>query len=313
VFEFRTILAIASFACGALLLIVGVLRFHAHRRSRTRRSDLLTISYGVLFGIVGLIILFRSDHAATEREFAPQVMREAKPEQEMMHQSPATSLDSTQVETGVSESSRADVDMGASRQLKTQSVPPVDHADNGAVAMRRKLVQRPQQIASEVKEPAEVIHRLSPGDRVFLTVSSAFDAIEKWFMEHGYPNTRGDEFADSHAPTLNQLRRHQIRFPNIEFESGTAELMPQSLGALKELAASLNALSSSVSIEIQASVDSLGPEPYNHILTQARAEVVRDVLVQEGVDTRRIVANAKGSQGDDSTNMSGQINFVLRP
>ena len=64
-------------------------------------------------------------------------------------------------------------------------------------------------------------------------------------------------------------------------------------------------------LEIQARVDSAGPEAFNFMLTQARAAAVRDYLVEEGVSAERLIARGFGSEPIPQAN--GQlIAFVVR-
>jgi outer membrane protein OmpA-like peptidoglycan-associated protein len=64
-------------------------------------------------------------------------------------------------------------------------------------------------------------------------------------------------------------------------------------------------------IEIQARVESLGPEVYNYRLTQARASAVRDLLVVEGVPAERLIARGYGTQ-PLSVSGTSPVAFVVR-
>jgi outer membrane protein OmpA-like peptidoglycan-associated protein len=96
----------------------------------------------------------------------------------------------------------------------------------------------------------------------------------------------------------------------VTFEEQTAELSPESEAALKRLARDLMQRPG-FNLEIQARVDSVGPEAFNYMLTQARAIAVRDFLVVEGVPAERLIARGFGSEPIPEAN--GQmIAFVVR-
>ncbi len=307
--EFRTLLTIVSFASGILLIGWGVVRLSATRRTGKKQTGSLVLLYGTLFIIVSLVLYLRKD-SGTSIEEPPVAARTpattAQIEETLPVEQPVTSDIELEKppEVVATRETASETQKRIAEQPSSQSKPVSKSATKPT---RRKITQKSTDLAE-----ASTPDTLPPEDRIYTAISRAFDTIELWFYENGYPASVGNSETVSNRNS-NRVLQRQIQFPRIAFEAGTAELHPQSREALKDLAESLKQIHSPVSLEIQARVDSLGPEPFNYILTQARVEIVRVVLIQEGVDTHRLLATALGSQGEDSLKAGTQIRFVLRP
>ncbi|MDD5087389.1 MAG: OmpA family protein [bacterium] len=310
-FELRTIIAVVSLLSGTTLLLIGTLR--VIRRvpvfEKSAKLDAVLV-YGSLFVAAGILLMFRggdTEPTATVPEVKAPVIAQQSPED-------AVAPDTGTISSGIRTSKRADLpmerDLVHDRAQKTLA----DRHDLKAVAPipQRRHLSAPQ--ARDIPPPTKTTYH--PGtveDRMYLAVSRVFDSVEDWFMKYGSPapnhaDTRTDG-EEAGAETMDS----DLQFPAIAFESGTADLQPQSVDALKNLAERLRSLPTPITVEIQARVDSLGPEPFNYLLTKARVETVCDVLTQEGVDTHRLIARALGSQHDGSTKTGAQIQFVLCP
>jgi len=83
----------------------------------------------------------------------------------------------------------------------------------------------------------------------------------------------------------------------IQFRFGSAQLTPGSLETLKNLGTALNhELSNQPHFSIEGHTDAYGKPALNEVLSQARAEAVKDYLVKEmGVADARLQAVGKGS------------------
>jgi outer membrane protein OmpA-like peptidoglycan-associated protein len=79
----------------------------------------------------------------------------------------------------------------------------------------------------------------------------------------------------------------------VNFETGRATLLPESMVTLDRVAASLNNLPD-VSVEVSGHTDSKGGRALNMRLSEARAKSVRDYLISKGVDGARITAKGYG-------------------
>ncbi len=84
-----------------------------------------------------------------------------------------------------------------------------------------------------------------------------------------------------------------INLVGIYFDSGKASIKPSSYYALDQ-AVQMLIQNPNVKIEIQGHTDSVGNVSSNQLLSQARAEAVRNYLVAHGIEAWRIVAKGYG-------------------
>ena len=80
---------------------------------------------------------------------------------------------------------------------------------------------------------------------------------------------------------------------NMNFQSSSARLLPESQAQLDDLAAAMRA-NPEVVIEVRGHTDSIGAAEANRDLSQRRAMAVRDALIQRGVAPGRITAVGYG-------------------
>jgi outer membrane protein OmpA-like peptidoglycan-associated protein len=80
---------------------------------------------------------------------------------------------------------------------------------------------------------------------------------------------------------------------NLFFESGKADLLPSSLPELRKVAR-LMSLNPSMKIEVSGHTDDVGKDQDNLLLSQKRANAVRDHLVKQGIQTNRILPKGYG-------------------
>ncbi|MEN3046765.1 MAG: OmpA family protein [Candidatus Hydrothermales bacterium] len=85
-----------------------------------------------------------------------------------------------------------------------------------------------------------------------------------------------------------------IRLQNIYFDTGKATIKPESYPILDRVAEFLKANPNAV-IEIQGHTDSVGSDSYNLTLSQARAEAVRNYLINfHNIDPSKLIAKGYG-------------------
>lgn len=86
------------------------------------------------------------------------------------------------------------------------------------------------------------------------------------------------------------------------FDSGKSELKPRGVDELRALAAKRKALQNVETIRIVGFTDSSGPKSLNESLSQQRAQVVRDYLIQQGLNADRIEAVGMGPANPVASN-----------
>ena len=149
---------------------------------------------------------------------------------------------------------------------------------------------------------------LSWEHRILAAVEASFTWIEEFFEEYESP-APSELSAKSSAPIASQMP--SIEFPEVKFAESSADLTAESLNQLRILAARLTAEYPNSSFEIQAYVYNVGPEAFNFVLTQARADAVRDFLITEGVNENRLIARGYGT-GKDPDLADARIEFVVK-
>ena len=92
-----------------------------------------------------------------------------------------------------------------------------------------------------------------------------------------------------------------LTLTDVLFDTGKSELKPGAYETIDEIAEFLNN-NGDRDITIKGHTDSRGNDDYNRQLSDARANSVRNALVQRGVDATRIVAEGMGEQYPVATN-----------
>ena len=84
-----------------------------------------------------------------------------------------------------------------------------------------------------------------------------------------------------------------VTLPNLYFTQSTASLLPTSRPVLNSLARTLRA-QPALRLEIAGHTDNVGEPALNLHLSEKRAQVVRRYLVQQGIDSARLLARGYG-------------------
>jgi outer membrane protein OmpA-like peptidoglycan-associated protein len=90
---------------------------------------------------------------------------------------------------------------------------------------------------------------------------------------------------------------------DVLFESGRAELKVGAVSNLTKLVVFLNQ-NPGRDVEIEGHTDNVGSDDYNQGLSQRRADSVKSYLVQQGIDSQRIMASGKGESQPVTDNAS---------
>ena len=107
------------------------------------------------------------------------------------------------------------------------------------------------------------------------------------------PRTPRGVEVDAHGCPIVEEIRDALTLTGVTFNSGSADLAPESMAVLDRVGESLIAWPE-VKIEVQGHSDSRGNDQMNLELSQARAETVASYLVGLGVDSSRITARGYG-------------------
>lgn len=82
----------------------------------------------------------------------------------------------------------------------------------------------------------------------------------------------------------------------IHFQHDSAEILPDSMSIVEEIADVLRSHPEIPSVEIQGHTDDSGTPPYNLRLSADRANTVRDALIRNGVEPNRLTARGYGQE-----------------
>lgn len=99
----------------------------------------------------------------------------------------------------------------------------------------------------------------------------------------------------SEAKTRETPRGIVLALKDVVFQADKADLNPGATRTIGKIADFLRQHPER-SVVIEGFTDSTGPTDYNHRLSDLRARAIRDALVQQGVDERRITARGFGEQ-----------------
>lgn len=305
--EVRILIAAAATLCGGIFLLMG---YSAARRRRLSGATSgrfgLFSAYGVLFLIAGIVVWWRgpavhdrgllSDSASSAADSEIAVTDTLPEEAPLVNQN---------------RPKRAHTPAAEMRDAHGESLSVVRHREGPRFAsttdMPRAQLAHPEHATTTAGTPRGAV---LIEDRIYNAVARAFDHVEQLFQRYATPvHTAGIEVLP-HARAISTDRR----FPPIEFQSANgAELTPQSRDRVRRLARQLLHKSDAERIEIRAFVDGKHPAPLATMLSLARAVAVRDLLVEEGVQARRLVAVPMDDEQNRFRPAETWVMFVVHP
>jgi len=109
----------------------------------------------------------------------------------------------------------------------------------------------------------------------------------------------------------NKINYGILVFRTINFQSGSAELLPSSYKSLDDIAQSLRTYPE-VCLQVSGYTDATGTAEFNRRLSLARAQSVVDYLVQHGVAADRLRAEAGGSSDPVANNDTDEGRLLNR-
>ncbi|RKY78877.1 hypothetical protein DRQ12_05040 [candidate division KSB1 bacterium] len=130
------------------------------------------------------------------------------------------------------------------------------------------------------------------------------DSLDKCPNEpETFNNYQDEDGCPDKKPVIEKGKKLILR--GINFESGSAQLTPDSYAVLDTVYESL-AANPEVVVEIRGHTDSVGDWNYNLKLSQKRAEVVKQYLVNCGIDPSRIRAVGYGEKDPIASNATAK-------
>jgi outer membrane protein OmpA-like peptidoglycan-associated protein len=113
------------------------------------------------------------------------------------------------------------------------------------------------------------------------------------------------EPAPEPEPERAVLREDRIEIRQaVQFEFGKAVLLDESKGLLDEVAGIIKDHPDIKKVRVEGHTDNVGGKSFNQRLSQQRAQAVREYLISQGVEPRRLLAQGYGMDKPIDTNDS---------
>jgi len=290
--QLRLLLAIVAALLSAVFF--GVWWVKGRQRSSKGRSAALI--YSLLLICSAALLLMRAQEPQVDSPRIETTRRDTNAPKQVPDSTAGTGSSQADSSAEQRKSEQTAMDIAAKSSEVSSSATTTSPARNREVvsqtAPRREryigppLLELPKRKREKPREPEEVVEDV---------VLDAFDVIELFFDKFGSP-----------APS--PVRANGQPTGSIEFQPGTAQLSSRSLIYLRSLAPELRNQYRQGQLEILAqSGDTARSPAQRYLLTQSRAESVRDVLIAEGFPPNRIIP--KGSEAAGVT----RVKFVHRP
>lgn len=141
--------------------------------------------------------------------------------------------------------------------------------------------------------------QLPSGDIYDIRIQSVGDEIEYNTIE--IPSVKPGEFFQEAELVIEYDPGTTFSFTNLQFESAKADLKSTSYTHLKNLVEIMKR-KKDLKIQIAGHTDSDGEASANQLLSQKRAESVKNYLISQGIDATRIVAKGFGESNPIADN-----------
>jgi outer membrane protein OmpA-like peptidoglycan-associated protein len=164
--------------------------------------------------------------------------------------------------------------------------------------------QKTKQVFSGITNPAgKMVVQLPAGDVYDIRIQSIGEEIEYNTLE--IPAVKPGEFFQEAELVIEYDPGSTFSFHNLQFETAKADLKPASYSNLKNLVEIMKR-KTDLKIQVAGHTDSDGEENANLLLSQKRAESVRNYLISQGIAAGRIVAKGYGESAPIADNASPQ-------
>lgn len=164
--------------------------------------------------------------------------------------------------------------------------------------------QKSKQTLSGVTNQAGQFLIQLPSNEIYdIRIQSIGDEIEYNTME--IPAVKPGEFFEEAELVIEYDPGSTFSFTNLQFEPAKADLKAVSYTHLKNLVEIMKR-KKDLKIRIDGHTDSDGEESANQILSQKRAESVKNYLISQGIDANRMVAKGFGESNPVADNSTPQ-------
>ena len=163
-------------------------------------------------------------------------------------------------------------------------------------------------------EEGRYYHAIMHGKGVMGHYKDKLSDKERWEVIHyirskqipGYADNALDKSSVDFSSALKSANKDTTYIlQNVFFETGSSFLKPISTYELNTLADALQS-NSSISIELGGHTDNVGNSDSNQLLSQKRADSVRDYLISKGVSPARLGSVGYGSNAPAASNATEQ-------
>ena len=149
-----------------------------------------------------------------------------------------------------------------------------------------------------------IIRMELPGAETYMVkIKSIGDAQE--YIQFEIPLLGEDEMYTGYELLLKFELPKLFVLDNVHFDTGKATLRKESYTELNELA-ELMTLKENLKVEIAGHTDNVGDDDSNLVLSQARADAVRNYVINKGISEERITAKGYGENYPVETNDTPQ-------
>lgn len=160
-----------------------------------------------------------------------------------------------------------------------------------------------QTLSGVTNQAGQFVIQLPSGDVYDIRIQSIGDEIEYNTME--IPAVKPGEFFEEAELVIEYDPGSTFSFTNLQFETAKADLKAASYTHLKNLVEIMKR-KKELKIRIDGHTDSDGDESANQILSQQRAESVKNYLISQGIDAGRISAKGYGESKPVADNTTPQ-------
>jgi outer membrane protein OmpA-like peptidoglycan-associated protein len=158
-----------------------------------------------------------------------------------------------------------------------------------------------QTLSGVTNQQGQFVIQLPSGDIYDIRIQSIGDEIDT--ME--IPAVKPGEFFEEAELVIEYDPGTTFSFTNLQFETAKADLKAASYTHLKNLVEIMKR-KKELKIRIDGHTDSDGEESANQILSQKRAESVKNYLISQGIDIGRIAAKGFGESKPVADNTTPQ-------